>query len=262
MARVSWGCHLGHSGLNDWTDLSIYWTTQHICFIVIFACSCSIESRLDLDSTVHDIIWLYILSILLLPIISQSNWSCHDTALARTGVINATQVWNQGLYNSPSLTLSFPLQVSIVHLLCIFSIESKTLPLLLYFFICFHFLKNHLSESFRDFCSVKSAPRQLAAFVLSPLPPAALPAPLKAPAAPAMHSSPQDPSSIKSINRFNRYWQSIGDLPVFFSSTGLHVNTCTFMTFPNADPVMVQTSWRPGQLAGWFIQRKDTTTCW
>ena len=245
MARVSWGCHLGHSGLNDWTDLSIYWTTQHI---VIFACSCSIESRLDLDSTVHDIIWLYILSILLLPIISQSNWSCHDTALARTGVINATQVWNQGLYNSPSSTWSFPLKVSIVHLLCIFSIESKTLPLLLYVFICFYFFKNHLSESFHDFFSVKSAPRQLAAFVLSPLPPAVLPAPLKAPAAPAMHSSPQDPSSIKSINRFNRYWQSIGDLPVVFSSTGLHVNTCTFMTFPNSAWKVLQ------QTLPWFKQ--------
>lgn len=138
MARVSWGCHLGHSGLNDWTDLSIYWTTQHI---VIFACSCSIESRLDLDSTVHDIIWLYILSILLLPIISQSNWSCHDTALARTGVINATQVWNQGLYNSPSSTWSFPLKVSIVHLLCIFAIA----------FICFHMFLFFKKSSFRIF---------------------------------------------------------------------------------------------------------------
>ena len=148
MARVSWGCHLGHSGLNDWTDLSIYWTTQHICFIVIFACSCSIESRLDLDSTVHDIIWLYILSILLLPIISQSNWSCHDTALARTGVINATQVWNQGLYNSPSLTLSFPLKVSIVHLLCIFFHRIQDSAIAFIFFHMFSFSKK---SSFRIF---------------------------------------------------------------------------------------------------------------
>ena len=133
------------------------------------------------------------------------------------------------------------------------------------FFICFYFFKKSSFRIFPWFFALsKSAPRQLAAFVLSPLPPAVLPAPLKAPSAPAMHSSPQDPSSIKSINRFNRYWQSIGDLPVVFSSTGLHVNTCTFMTFPNSAWKVLQqtlpwfkTSWRPGQLAGWFIITKE-----
>ena len=40
------------------------------------------------------------------------------------------------------------------------------------------------------------------------------------------------------------------------------------MIFPNsawegltADPIMFLTSWRPGQVAGWFMQRKYTTIC-
>ena len=149
------------------------------------------------------------------------------------------------------------------------SIESKTLPLI----ICFQSF--HI---FPCFCSAKSGPRQLAAFVLSPLPPAVLPAPLEAPAAPAMQVHFKILQDTSGITCINWYWQSIGDLPVLFfciywPALQYRYFPCAIfflsMIFPNsawegltADPIMFLTSWRPGQVAGWFMQRKDTTICW
>ena len=135
-------------------------------------------------------------------------------------------------------------------------IESKTVLLLSYL----PFLE---ISSFRIFWSVKSAPRQLAAFVRSPPPPAVLPGPLNALAAPAMHSSLQDTLRYFKYQIYQstltEYGRSAGGLFILF---GFHMfpfhdmSKLCMLKGPTANPIMVLTIWRPGQLAGWLYKER------